>query len=258
MVDKPVLVTSFTEFERAYGGLEDVGDDRQLPGLRRPGVLRQRRPPALRQPGVLVRHQGRRGRAPGHRCRCQLRQAASLEPPRPWPPGGRAGPGRRGRPSAIQVGFTAQQEPAGRQRTARGWARARRWRSSTTRKDPRGHEPPTKPVAANGPDRRPTGQGNTAAAGKDRRRHRAAARREGAVPHHAGRDRGHGHDPRRLVQRARAAAAMHPRAISRCLGPTQPTDDRSAWSGSTGPATAPARGTPRPPPWQLLDGSALA
>jgi uncharacterized protein len=27
MVDKPVLVTSFTEFERAFGGLEDVGDD---------------------------------------------------------------------------------------------------------------------------------------------------------------------------------------------------------------------------------------
>ena len=27
MVDKPVLVTTFTEFERAFGGLEDVGGD---------------------------------------------------------------------------------------------------------------------------------------------------------------------------------------------------------------------------------------
>ena len=57
MVHKPTLVTSFTEFERAFGSLEDVGtgnDTRNYLAYAAQVVLRQRRPPALRVPGLPV------------------------------------------------------------------------------------------------------------------------------------------------------------------------------------------------------------
>ena len=76
MVPSPTLVTSFTEFERAFGGLGPVGtasDDHQLPGVRGARVLRQRRPPAVRRPCLPVHAGTRRQR---HRPRAELRVPA--------------------------------------------------------------------------------------------------------------------------------------------------------------------------------------
>ena len=59
MIPKPMLVTSYTEFERAFGSLDDVGtgtDTRNYLGLCGTGILRQRRPPAVRVAGVPVHH----------------------------------------------------------------------------------------------------------------------------------------------------------------------------------------------------------
>ena len=54
MAREPTLVTSFTEFERAFGGLDRSAAQPDLPRPRRPGLLRQRRSPALRLAGLPV------------------------------------------------------------------------------------------------------------------------------------------------------------------------------------------------------------
>ena len=77
---EPRLITSFTEFERVYGGLEPLHvrpratSGESLPGARRPGVLPQRRQAALR----LARLRPRDPAADSTDC-----GVASL--PSPWP-----------------------------------------------------------------------------------------------------------------------------------------------------------------------------
>ena len=249
MVDKPVLVTSFTEFERAFGGLEDVGRRRlELPRLRGPGVLRQRRSPALRLPGlpVVTKDDGAGHQVTDVDANFAKLTAAAVVAARH---GHLAGPLARGGgqdASACRSASGAARTGWSARESARGWPRAPRWRSSPTRRrSPVGHRPADEAGPGQRPDRGQRAPGDTLAAAQGRRHHGGRCPPRKALCHITlDVTVGHGHDRadtytglelgRRQCTRARCA---------RCCGRAA---DRPAQPGLARPGPAAAGRQPHP------------
>ena len=232
---------------------------RELPRVRRPRVLRQRRAPALRR-AASSRSTATAGRR--DRRRRQLR-GARPSVPRPWPPGGRAGRARRAARSASRSASSAARTSSSGSRRAA--ARAGGVAAGGGGRDRSPTPTPSRPGrgrsgAGERADRRPRPGRPTVLGYVDA----AAARRVDAVEP---RRDGSRHltaaaspcDGRRRVgrlHRARARRATTPAVDrTRCCRPRSPTDELSlVWLDTDGPAQR--RPTRRATCWPALLGPA--
>ena len=251
MVDKPVLVTSFTEFERAYGGLEDVGGDVNYLAYAARAFFDNggHQLYVSRVFSFTTKDDGA-----GHQvtdvdanfAKLELGAAPAMATWRArWP-------GEAGQTISIQVGFRrSKNRLVGTELRGLNPGAAVEIFDDAT-KIPADTNPPIKPVAANvrivakGP-------GNTLLLGKD----------DGtteALP--AGKALCHiTLDVTVVMDTIRAdpysgleLGGAHPRAVSKVLGATQPTDPLSlVWLDLARPPAAGGAATPAATPSELLD-----